>query len=217
MVKNEMDIIESFVRHTLGFADLLIIADHKSTDRTREILEALQAEGLPIIIEDVAAARHMQAETMTHLLWEAADDYGADLILPLDADEFLVPAGRAPVRDVLNMVPIDDVRSLLWRRCIPVSEDGISSGKFALSVPLLQASSPEKEPKLIVSGELVRREHIRLSEGNHLILRKIGAALGVIAEIFVRDWSLYIFTGGVRHRFVPSLLLVGRILQENMA
>lgn len=137
MVKNEMDIIESFVRHTLGFADLLIIADHKSTDRTREILEALQAEGLPIIIEDVAAARHMQAETMTHLLWEAADDYGADLILPLDADEFLVPAGRAPVRDVLNMVPIDDVRSLLWRRCIPVSEDGISSGKFALSVPLL--------------------------------------------------------------------------------
>lgn len=177
MVKNEMDIIESFVRHTLGFADLLIIADHKSTDRTREILEALQAEGLPIIIEDVAAARHMQAETMTHLLWEAADDYGADLILPLDADEFLVPAGRAPVRDVLNMVPIDDVRSLLWRRCIPVSEDGISSGKFALSVPLLQASSPEKEPKLIVSGELVRREHIRLSEGNHLILRKIGAAL----------------------------------------
>ncbi len=50
MVKNEMDIIESFVRHTLGFADLLIVADHKSTDRTREILESLQAEGLPLII-----------------------------------------------------------------------------------------------------------------------------------------------------------------------
>ncbi|MDD6127049.1 MAG: glycosyltransferase family 2 protein [Veillonellaceae bacterium] len=59
MVKNEMDIIESFVRHTLGFADLLIVADHKSTDRTREILESLQAEGLPLIIEDVAQARHV--------------------------------------------------------------------------------------------------------------------------------------------------------------
>ncbi|MCI6101295.1 MAG: glycosyltransferase family 2 protein [Selenomonas sp.] len=56
MVKNEMDIIESFVRHTLGFADLLIIADHKSTDRTREILEALRTEGLPLLVGDVEEA-----------------------------------------------------------------------------------------------------------------------------------------------------------------
>ena len=101
MVKNEMDVIESFVRHTLGFADLLIVADHKSTDQTREILEKLRDEGLPLIIEDVRTAIYEQADVMTHLLWEAADVQKADLVVPLDADEFLVPTGGASCRAVL--------------------------------------------------------------------------------------------------------------------
>lgn len=93
MVKNEMDIIESFVRHTLTFADRMIIADHQSTDRTRDILGQLQAEGLPIVIETIYTARYAQAEVTTRLMHEAADVYDADLILPLDADEFIVPRG----------------------------------------------------------------------------------------------------------------------------
>ena len=35
MVKNEMDVIESFVRHTLTFADELIVCEHRSSDATR--------------------------------------------------------------------------------------------------------------------------------------------------------------------------------------
>ena len=170
MVKNEMDIIESFVRHTLGFADLLIIADHKSTDRTREILEALQAEGLPLIIEDAAVARYVQAETMTYLLWEAADRYQADLVLPLDADEFLVPTGSMSVRSLLEMLQVDDVRALPWRRYISASDKGIPPGVFALSVQLLRATTTDGGQKALVSGEFVRRKHVRLSEGNHEIL-----------------------------------------------
>jgi|GEM_PF-1948675 len=170
MVKNEMDIIESFVRHTLAFADLLIIADHKSTDRTREILEALKTEGLPLLIEDVAAARHVQAETMTHLLWEAADVHQADLVLPLDADEFLVPAEEASVRSLLEALPVEDVCALPWRRCIPAADEGIPTGAFALSVPLLRATALDGGQKVIVSGDFVRRTHARLSEGNHEII-----------------------------------------------
>ena len=44
IAKNEMDIIESFVRHTLSFADELLLLDHQSTDKTPEILRALQQE-----------------------------------------------------------------------------------------------------------------------------------------------------------------------------
>ncbi|MCI6233159.1 MAG: glycosyltransferase family 2 protein [Selenomonas sp.] len=178
MVKNEMDIIESFVRHTLGFADLLIVADHKSTDRTREILEALKEEGLPVLIEDVAVARHAQAETMTRLLWLAADEHQADLIVPLDADEFLVPTGEAAVRDVLEALTIDDVCSLRWQRYLPQSDDGIPAGVFALSVPLLRAKEQEQGQKIIVRGDVVRRDHPGLAEGNHMILREGGMAHG---------------------------------------
>ena len=97
MVKNEMDVIESFVRHTLGFADRWLVADHLSSDRTREILERLRAEGLPIEIETVHEAAQIQAEVMTRLMHRAAEEYGADVVVPLDADEFLVHSGGAIV------------------------------------------------------------------------------------------------------------------------
>ena len=39
MVKNEMDIIESFVRYNANILDGMIILDNKSTDDTVKILE----------------------------------------------------------------------------------------------------------------------------------------------------------------------------------
>ena len=48
MVKNEADIVESFVRHTLSFSDAMLVMDHRSTDATGRILAALKAEGLPL-------------------------------------------------------------------------------------------------------------------------------------------------------------------------
>lgn len=39
MVKNEEDIIESFIRYTLTFADMILVVNHSSDDSTGEILE----------------------------------------------------------------------------------------------------------------------------------------------------------------------------------
>lgn len=128
MVKNEMDIIESFVRHTLTFADRMIIADHQSTDRTRDILEQLQVEGLPIVIKSLHIARHAQSEVMTQLAQEAADAYEADLILPLDADEFLIPTGETPVRVQLDALQVEITRAIRWRQYLPATEEGMTRG-----------------------------------------------------------------------------------------
>ena len=51
MVASECDIIESFARHTLCFADHLHIQFHNSYDASQEIVERLVAEGLPITFE----------------------------------------------------------------------------------------------------------------------------------------------------------------------
>ena len=171
MVKNEMDGIESFVRHTPDVADQVLIADHKSTDRTREILENLQKEGLPIIIEDVADARYEQAEVMTHLLQEAAETYAADLILPLDADEFLVPTGKTSVRTLLEQLSAEEVHAIPWRKYVQQHAAVTSPNTFLLSVPLYRAADNDKGQKVIVGGELVRREHVPLVQGNHGIIR----------------------------------------------
>jgi predicted transcriptional regulator YdeE len=42
-VKNESDIVEAFVRHTLAASDYLVVLDNGSTDGTLDILRALDA------------------------------------------------------------------------------------------------------------------------------------------------------------------------------
>ena len=167
MVKNEMDIIESFVRHTLGFADVIMIADHQSTDRTREILTKLRVEGLPIHMESVTAARHVQAETMTRLLQEAANREKADLILPIDADEFLLPRGDRSVRQALQSLSMDSVRSIHIYPYALQREEGLVPGRFLLDAPLCHAQVPMPTQRIVLDGDFVRREHVVIGEGNH--------------------------------------------------
>ena len=124
MVKNEQDIIESFVRHTLSFADELIVCDQQSTGAAREILERLKAEGLPLDIRTEYRAAHVQAEVMSTLLREAAEARGADFIVPLDADEFLLPESAGNLREQIEALPPDDVYALSWRKYVPLGGGG---------------------------------------------------------------------------------------------
>ena len=66
MVKNEADVIESFVRHACTFVDEMYICDHKSTDGTLEILKSLQSEGLPIKISSYDSEDHAQVKFTLH-------------------------------------------------------------------------------------------------------------------------------------------------------
>jgi len=165
MVKNEMDVIESFVRHTLSFADELIVCDHQSSDATREILEKLRIEGLPIEIQTEYRAAHVQEEVMSRLLLVAANR-GADLIVPLDADEFLLPRERGSARAVLESLSTDDVYRVQWRLLAPVGGD---EKTFLLQRPLCSQRGFDQGRKCIVGGALARRLRPQITEGNHTI------------------------------------------------
>ena len=164
MVKNEMDIIESFVRHTLSFADELLICDHQSTDATRDILEKLRAEGLPLDIRTEYRAAHVQAEVMSNFLREAAEERGADLIVPLDADEFLLPKTPGDVRASLEALSPEGVYSVNWQFYVPV---GGTEAEFLLTRPLRRVPGEDECFKCIVGGAAVRRERLCLVEGSH--------------------------------------------------
>lgn len=166
MVKNEMDVIESFVRHTLSFADELIICDHQSSDQTRQILEQLQAEGLPLTIETELRPAHLQSEVMTRLLQEAAVR-GADFVLPLDADEFLLP--RDPgvsVRALLEGLDSSKVYQLHWRLYAPQVPERVGTS-FLLAAPVLRSSTIDVTPKVIVGTHVPYITAVSLAEGNH--------------------------------------------------
>lgn len=104
VVKNEADIIEAFVRHTLAWTDHHLIFDHDSTDGTREILQALQAEGLPVSLFRDDQPGHLQQARSNHLMRLAAQARDADWILPLDADEFIDGPGRPELEAALQQV-----------------------------------------------------------------------------------------------------------------
>ena len=50
MIKNEADIVETFVRYTMNYAYKMVIVDNGCTDGSREILEKLIEEGFNIEI-----------------------------------------------------------------------------------------------------------------------------------------------------------------------
>ena len=167
MVKNEADVIESFVRHSLTFSDFMIIADHRSSDKTHEILSALRDEGLPIIIHMVYEVCHAQSEVVTGLVSEAVNEHGADIVLPLDADEFVVNTDNGfSCREIIDRLSVDEAYFLRWRLYEPLCPPE-ENNRFLLSRPAKRGTDYEKGGKIIVGGRLFRKKPFTITQGNH--------------------------------------------------
>ena len=121
-VKNEIDIVEAFVRHTLAVVNHLVILDNGSTDGTLVVLRALEREGLPLtIIEDASTGKYL-SQRMTHLMRDhAVARHAADWVVPIDADEFLVVPHGEPL--IPRSASSDAVLSLPWRTYVPDERD----------------------------------------------------------------------------------------------
>jgi len=99
-VKNEADIIESLCRYYCSFCDGILVTENWSSDNTLNILRSLVKEGLPIFItNDLGVNTHYDYLKLFNL---AIDKYQADIILPNDADEFLVCLDGGNPRPVLE-------------------------------------------------------------------------------------------------------------------
>jgi glycosyltransferase involved in cell wall biosynthesis len=81
LVRDEADIIEVTVRHLLWHVDEVIVADNRSVDGTREILEAL-----PVDLRDDPEIAHFQDRKTTAMAMEALER-GHQWVVPCDGDE----------------------------------------------------------------------------------------------------------------------------------
>src|SRR3954452_21266957 len=116
-VKNEVDIIEAFVRYHARYFDKLIILDDGSTDGTVDVLKSLRAAGLPLVLLQEAAVGYVQSDYMTKLLHMAVSQLGADWVAPLDADEFLELKGGMTLVEILARQKTSLIR-LLWNNFV---------------------------------------------------------------------------------------------------
>lgn len=83
MVKDEADIIVPFLKHHAWHVDAIYVADHGSTDGTRDLLAD---QPVPVIVSDLTDPGYWQSRYMTALAQQALAD-GHQWVVASDVDE----------------------------------------------------------------------------------------------------------------------------------
>ena len=172
LVRNEADIIEAFVRTNLVLIDALHVMVHRSTDGTREILQALKAEGLALTLSEVEEESFNQ-ELHTSAAARAAFRDGADFVFPLDADEFLRSDSRAALEQALGDLPPEHVGALRWLTYVPTGQDRVAANPlFRIEHRFNLTPSPVLDLdycKVVAGAWFAARPAARIVEGNHAV------------------------------------------------
>lgn len=177
MVRNEADVIETFVRHNLALLDGLTIVDHGSLDGTSGILAKLQEEGLPLGVESDSTPTVRQSETITRLTREALANQGADFVFTLDADEFLKLESRAGLEDALRELPGGMHAAMHWLTYVPDAFEGdpgtFGPGHLWRRVKIERVT----QRKMIVGRSLLANPDDMVAGGNHVVHTKEWASV----------------------------------------
>ncbi|MBP2046665.1 glycosyltransferase family 2 protein [Methanobacterium aggregans] len=165
MVKNESDVIESFVRYNSNVMDGMIILDNGSTDDTLKILKQLKEEGLALIIFEDTDREHEQDTKMSKLLIKAVDEFHADIVVPLDADEFIISSDQGTPRNILEKIEANTYYHVQWRTFVP---DFKRSDDFVPArITSARKDNLENFYKVIIPKDLVKKYDVKLTFGNH--------------------------------------------------
>lgn len=105
MFRDEADVAAHTIGHLIAHGiDHLIVADNRSTDDTREILDSFDQ----VTVVDDPEAGYYQDAKMTRLAQQAGE-MGADWVLPFDADEVWYPLGYRTLGEAFDACTDFDV------------------------------------------------------------------------------------------------------------
>jgi len=163
--KNESDIVEAFVRHTLALCDRLVVLENGSSDETPAILQRLCEEGLALEIVEDPSPGYYQSQRMTRLMREfAAEKHAADWVLPLDADEFILAEPDA-LRGMLDAA--EGVASVAWRTYVPDESNDPDELNPALRIRHRLEKEARPWTKVLVPGGLSKKDGVSIDQGSH--------------------------------------------------
>ena len=198
MVRNEADIVESWVRYHAEQLDFMAIVCNRSADNTREILTALAEEGLPLELHDREALDYAQSDVMTSLMRDVARRHRPDWLIPLDADEFLASRTTQTARSAIAALPAERVARLDMPPYLPCEDDPPDSNvlkriRRRTALPAEDDLSDERARKVIFPLAFAKRNGTRIAAGNHwLIAEETGNLLqsSPIADPFLAHFPI---------------------------
>lgn len=173
MVNNESEIIESFVRYNYNFVDSMVIIDNGCTDSTIEIVNKLISEGYEIVVFDESLEAYNQFRLDNKYLTKIIHEMNPDIILPLDADEFLI-ADENP-REALERLTLDRIYYVNWQWYVMTREDDLNESfiparmKYCLEKTAWNYSDGTPVTKTVIPAKYYKKMKLTLSMGHHTV------------------------------------------------
>lgn len=170
MVKNEADIIETFIRYHVSILDGMIILDNGSNDNTVKIVNELIAEGLPVHLIFDDNPSYDQSSITTNMLYSTLRQFKADYILPLDADEFLIKKNAQDIRVTLKkQLNQNTIFFLSWITYIPTAHDDKKELNLLKRITHRRKIQHNYDKKIIIPADIAKQHKITIRQGNHEI------------------------------------------------
>jgi hypothetical protein len=175
MIKDEIDIIDSFTLQALTLFDRVIFFDHLSSDRTSEYLASIATAYPKIEVYPLKMMGYYQSELMTwavKTLVAPLQDHG--WVFFLDADEFLPFRSRTELIEQLEPYSIYPVISMRWLNLVPDSFEDVDLETNVFRKPSHVSTFLKVaiQPKRLLNYDYV------IAQGNHSVIDNgIGKAI----------------------------------------
>jgi hypothetical protein len=170
IVKNEADIIEVFVRHTRAWVDHHLVIDNGSTDGSRETLNALISEGLPLTLFRSPSNLDFSQVQTSNLVRRAFAEFAADWVLLLEADEFIAGTNRSALEQRLSFGPPDQPLTVQLQNYSVTIDDDSKEPNALVRIRYRQPAT-SGTLRVIIPRNLGLQPDVGTDKGNHALLR----------------------------------------------
>lgn len=170
-IKNEADVIESSIRYALTHSDKILVDDNGSEDNTLEIIKNLQLEypdKIILIMGEDSSTQPNQDDATNFLIQTAIEKHGADIVIPFDADEFLISPNGHNVRELLYNVDEHNCHLCKWRTYVWYKVKDNDSNFVPQSYTYYRNPAIIDEmAKVIICKEAWNKHNLSIAKGNH--------------------------------------------------
>lgn len=169
MVKNEEEIIESFIRYNMNFLYKMVIIDNGSTDSTIKIIQNIIGEGYNISLFDQSRTNYEQFLIENKYLKLVAEKYESDIIIPLDADEFII--AQNDIKSEFQKLSFDFVYNIKWKNYVMDLSDDSNENFIPKRIThvMKKGHISDAGTKVIIPTSLARSNNIIMNTGHHSV------------------------------------------------